>query len=60
MPRILRDRLLCQLGDNLKASPQYAYIPGKSIDQVISRVAMHCANVRAALKEGMDAIYTKR
>ena len=60
MARILKERLLAEIGQTLQNVPQYAYIPGKSIDQAIARAASHCSRIRSRLKEGMETVHTRR
>ena len=60
MARVLKERLLAEIGPVLQEVPQFVYIPGKSIDQAIARVASHCHRVRSRLKEGMSTVHTKR
>ena len=59
MARILKERLLAEIGQTLQDIPQYAYIPGKSIDQAIARVASHCSRIKSRLREGMEIVHTR-
>ncbi|CAE7259937.1 pola1 [Symbiodinium sp. CCMP2456] len=43
---VLRSRILPYITDYIATRPQYAYCPGKAIDEAISRVARHCKYVR--------------
>ena len=60
MARILKERLLAEIGQTLQDVPQYAYIPGKPIGQAIARVASHCSRIRSRLREGMETVHTRR
>ena len=57
---ILRNRLLEVVHRRLLLSTQYAYCPGKSIDQAISRVAQHCYLVRERVKAGVLSVHQRR
>ena len=46
--------------DFLSAKPQFAYCKGKSIDDTICRVALHCSRVRERLQRGNLSLHDKR
>jgi len=56
----VRARLMETIQPVLEGVPQYAYIPGKSIDQAIMRVARHCRDVRQRLREGASSVHQRR
>ncbi|CAE7225383.1 unnamed protein product [Symbiodinium microadriaticum] len=56
----LRGRLMEYIQPLLDEIPQYAYIPGKSIDQAIVRVAQHCTAIRSRLREGVTTVHQRR
>ena len=60
MARVLKSRLLHEIGDSLKHSRQYAYIPGRATYQAIATVAKHCSDVRATHKTVLDTVHTRR
>ena len=39
---------------------QYAYCPGRSIDEAVARAAAHCRRVRQLLKESQDSVHSRR
>ena len=58
--RILRQRLLAQVGPRILQFPQFAYISGRSTEGAIARVVEHCNNVREELGHCKRNIYSKR
>ena len=56
----VRGRLMEYIQPLLDRVPQYAYVPGKNIDQAIVRVAKHCAAIRHRLREGVKTVHQRR
>ena len=57
---VLRQRLLDIVLPRVMASNQYAYFPGKSIDQAIGRVSSFCATVRERIRVGVLSVHQRR
>ena len=57
--RILKQRLLAQVGPRILQFPQFAYISGRSTEGAIARVVEHCNNVREELGHCKRNIYSK-
>ena len=58
--RILKQRLLAQVGPRILQFPQFAYVSGRSTEGAIARVVEHCNNVREELGHCKRNIYSKR
>ena len=56
----VRERLQCIVQDFVMSRPQYAYIPGKSIDGAIARVMRHGAFVRDQMKNATLTVHDRR
>ena len=56
----VRERLQCIVQDLVMSRPQYAYIPGKSIDGAIARVMRHGAFVRDQMKNATLTVHDRR
>ena len=44
----------------LSARPQYAYTPGKAIDEAIAQVMQHCTRVRERLRSTTRSVHDRR
>ena len=60
MAIVLRARAETCVSDFLSTKPQFAYCKGKSIDDAICRVALHCSRVRERLQRGNLSLHDKR
>ena len=56
----LRARAEACVSEFLAAKPQFAYCKGKSTDDAICRVALHCSRVRERLQRGNLSLHAKR
>ena len=57
---VLRHRVTEAAQELLASRPQFAYSEGKAIDSAITRVALHCAEVRNLLKHQSLSVHDKR
>ena len=58
--RILKTKLLSQIGDKLKQYPQFAYVAGRSTEGAIARIIEHCGQVRDDLGHAKRNVFSKR
>ena len=60
LSRILKQRLIAQVGPHILQFPQFAYVSGRSTEGAIARVVEHCNTVREELGHCKRNIYSKR
>ena len=58
--RVLKNKLLDEVGQALHRFPQFAYIAGRNTEGAIARVTEHCCNIRDDLGQCKRNIYSKR
>ena len=57
---ILRDKLVTHIVPWMIDKPQYAYLPGRSIDAAILRVCKVCDTIKARLQQSQDTVHSRR
>ena len=57
---VVRNQLQEHTLQYLCARPQYAYTPGKAIDEAIAQVMQHCAGVRERLRSTTRSVHDRR
>ena len=60
LARIIKTRILTNLLPRLDDVPQYAYLPGRSTYNAISRIAQHCRNARTQLAGLRREVHDRR
>ena len=58
--KVLKGILLQEVGPKISALPLFAYLPGRSTDTAISRVAAHCRQVRDMRRGQHATVHTRR
>ena len=58
--KVLKGILLQEVGSKISALPLVAYLPGRSTDTAISRVAAHCRQVREMHRGQHATVHTRR
>ena len=56
----LRDKIAQYAVPWLRDKPQFAYVPGRSIDEAILRVCTNCDRIKATLKASQPTVHTRR
>ena len=57
---VVREQLLDSTSEYLQARPQYAYTPGKAIDEAIARVSQHCRIIRERVQSSVQSVHDRR
>ena len=56
----LRDKIAPYVVPWLSDKPQFAYVPGKSIDEAILRVCQNCDRIKTTLQDAQTTVHSKR
>ena len=56
----LKNKILSTALPLLHRYPQYAYTPGKALDEAVCRAVRHCSKVRASLQDSRISVHSRR